>query len=253
MALVHEPGLVLLLGLVLAIGALIGSVGIGGLLLTPTLVAFGGLGIREAIATAMASFIATGLVAFAMFRRSNATIERQTLLLVAAMPGALAGAVALWWVPEWIAVLLLSLFMAVTGLRLLFTALRARHSPGPSSHASDVAGLGAVAGFFSALTGTGGPMVLVPLLSWRGFPVPAAIALGQLIQLPIAAVATLGNYAAGEVNFALAAIIGVLLAPGVVAGRWMAARLPLVVMTRGVAGLLIVAAGYLAWSHLPSM
>jgi uncharacterized membrane protein YfcA len=99
--------------------------------------------------------------------------------------------------------------------------------------------VGAIGGFVSALTGTGGPMVLVPIQIWRGAPLLVAVALGQVVQLPIAATATLGNFMSGGVDFVAAAFIGAMLVPGVIAGNRLAQAVPLGTLTRIVAVLLV--------------
>jgi uncharacterized membrane protein YfcA len=105
---------------------------------------------------------------------------------------------------------------------------------------------GAAAGFASALSGTGGPMVLVPLQAWRGKPLLEAIATGQLAQLPIALVATAGNAATGGVDLRFAALIGALLLPGVWVGPRVAHALPRGPFTRAVALLLLATGAWLA-------
>ena len=57
-------------------------------------------------------------------------------------------------------------------------------------------------------------MVLVPVLLWRGVPILPAIALGQIVQLPIAVTATAGNLAMGTVDLRTAALIGAMMVPG---------------------------------------
>src|SRR5690606_3032962 len=105
----------------LFIGMLIGSVGIGGVLLVPWLTGVIGLGAREAISIAMLSFVATGLAALVQYRRSReATFEsRYIRLILATMPGAFAGALALAVVPERVTLAILALFLVVTGARVL--------------------------------------------------------------------------------------------------------------------------------------
>ena len=75
-----------------------------------------------------------------------------------------------------------------------------------------------------------------------------AIALGQIIQLPVASVATIGNYASGSVDLMAAAAIGLVLMPGVVAGRWTVEMIPVALVTRIVAVLLVAAGFWLAWN-----
>ena len=101
--------------------------------------------------------------------------------------------------------------------------------------------LGFMTGLASALTGTGGPMVLTPLLLWQGVPMMAAILLGQLVQLPIAITASAGNLLLGEVDVRIGTTVGLLLLPGALLGRRLALALPLAALSR-VVGVTLVAA-----------
>ena len=184
--------------------------------------------------------MATGLVALWLFARGQAAISNRWVLIVATMPGALAGALALWALSDGLAVAVLALFLVTTGIRLLYSGPAPDVSCRPASALADTQ-IGAVAGFFSALTGTGGPMVLVPLLVWRGAPLMTAVAVGQLVQFPISGVGTLGNYANGDVDFAMATLIGLVLMPGVVFGYRTVERIPIALVTRVVAVVLVAA------------
>ena len=67
-----------LLPAALIVGMLIGAVGIGGVLLIPALTAFAGLDIHEAMATALFSFIFTGITGTVMFQRRGSIDWRMT-------------------------------------------------------------------------------------------------------------------------------------------------------------------------------
>ncbi|RPH63744.1 MAG: hypothetical protein EHM83_09495 [Burkholderiales bacterium] len=75
----------------LLIGILIGSVGIGGVLMVPWLTQAIGLPVREAVAIAMLSFVATGIAALVISARSlrDPATMRWPMVLATA-PGALA-------------------------------------------------------------------------------------------------------------------------------------------------------------------
>ena len=224
-------------GAAVFIGGLIGSVGIGGVLLVPFLTAVAGLGVRESIAIAMASYIVTGIVAILQARVTGewSRLRPYELAMLATLPGAFLGGLAIAAIPDRIALLLLAAFLVVTGAwSLLRERLPALSGPG----AEPGWPTGLFTGFASALTGTGGPAVLMPLLIWRGVPLLSAIALGQVVQLPIALAATVGNAAAGPFNLWIAILVAAGMVPGVVAGRWGATRLPLVLLSRFVAILL---------------
>ena len=78
--------------------------------------------------------------------------------------------------------------------------------------------LGAVTGFASALLGAGGAFLLVPLLVALGEPVLLAVGLGQAIQVPISAVASVANVAAGRIDWPAGWILAGSLAVGIVLG-----------------------------------
>jgi uncharacterized membrane protein YfcA len=63
------PVIALLLACTLLVGALIGSVGIGGVLLAPALAFLGGLDVHEAMGTSMWAFVFTGIAGTASFSR----------------------------------------------------------------------------------------------------------------------------------------------------------------------------------------
>lgn len=235
----------MMLGAAGLVGGLIGSIGIGGVLLVPFLTAIVGLGARESIAIAMASYIVTGIVAIlqARFAGEWSRLQSYEPLIFATLPGAFLGGLAIALIPENVALLVLATFLVLTGA---WSLLRDRLPPRAAADTELDWPTGVGAGFASALTGTGGPAVLMPILLWKGVPLLAAIALGQVVQLPIALAATLGNLASGPFNFWIAALVAVGLAPGVVVGRWGAKRLPVMLLGRIVAILLVVTGVLLA-------
>jgi uncharacterized membrane protein YfcA len=103
-----------------------------------------------------------------------------------------------------------------------------------------------VTGFGSALSGTGGPLILVPILIWLDVPVLTAIGLSQAIQLPIALLATAGNFFSGNLD----ATLGVLLAAGLAIGTFVGAKIahavPRAALRRAVAMVLVVVGASIA-------
>ena len=86
--------------------------------------------------------------------------------------------------------------------------------------------IGFVCGFGSAITGTGGPLILVPILIYLGLPALIAVGLSQVVQVPIAAFASLGNWYTGNLNAELALIIAAIMVLGVFVGATLIHRLP---------------------------
>ena len=81
--------------------------------------------------------------------------------------------------------------------------------------------IGVVTGIGSAFTGTGGPLFIVPILVYLKVAAHTAIGFGQAIQLPIASLATFGNFLYGSVDL----IVGGVIASGIIIGSMYGAKL----------------------------
>jgi uncharacterized membrane protein YfcA len=224
------------LAVALFVGALIGAIGVGGVLLTPWLTHAIGLPIHGALGITMLAFVLPGAVALIMAARvRRRTALADSRLVLATVPGALAGALVLSFVPERAAFVVLAGALAFVGSRLVREGERAQPPPGAAAPAVAAdAPTGFVTGVASALTGT--------WMAWRGMPLLEAIALGQLVQLPIAAMASAGNWLAGTVDVAAGLSIGAMLVPGMLLGQRVARRLPVRLLGRTVGGVLLIAA-----------
>lgn len=223
----------------MVVGVLIGSIGVGGVLLVPWLTQVGGVPVQQAAGIAMLAFTGPGAVALALAIRSGRSrTHADWPLLLATAPGAFAGAAALAWMPERAALGVLAGSVMIVGLRLL------RGNPVRAARpAQTVVGptIGALTGFASGMTATSGPMVLVPLAIWRGVALPDAIALGQLVQLPIAVTAAGGFLAAGPVDVATGAMLGAILVPGTLLGQRLGRLLPLRALSSLLGAVLVAA------------
>jgi hypothetical protein len=203
----------------LAAGLLVGLTGIGGVLLVPVLTGAAGLPLERAIAACMLGFLFSSLyAAFIHLRRARLPLRPVAALCAAAACGAALGAATLDWLPG----LGVRLFVAVLALASGMHALASRHAPGERTPgAALLAILGFAVGYGSAISGTGGPVMLIPILLALRTPVAAAIALGVAAGLPITAAATAVYAAEGRIDLGLA----LTLAAPLVAGAWAGARL----------------------------
>lgn len=204
------------------VGVLIGAVGIGGILLIPALTAFAGLGIHEAMATALFTFIFTGITGTVMFQRRGSIDWHITMpICVGAVLFAFLGA----WVnslttPTALAVVLAGIIVFAG----VYTLAMWRGLGEPVFHRHDRAqqalllAVGAISGFGSGLTGVGGPALSVPLMVLFGFPALTSIGTSQVIQIIAAVSGSLGNLQFGTINFTIAAIVTLLEIAGVFAG-----------------------------------
>ncbi|MGC7094499.1 sulfite exporter TauE/SafE family protein [Amycolatopsis lurida] len=210
--------------LAVPVGLLIGAVGVGGVLLPPALVHLAGLDVHTAAGTSSWAFLFTGVVGtLAYARNASMPWPLANRLALGAAPAAAAGALVNGLVSPLVVWLVLGSITLGAGVH----RLRARGG-GERTRLPSAAALatGAVVGFGSALTGTGGPVLLVPVLVLLGVAPLAAVAAGQLIQVPLAAFAVLGYATTGSVHFGLGALLGVVAAAAVVAGARFARRLP---------------------------
>jgi uncharacterized membrane protein YfcA len=235
-----------LLPIAFGVGVLVGAIGIGGVLLIPALASFAGLGMHQAMATALFTFIFTGIAGTALFQRRG-SIDWHLSAPVCA--GALFCAFAGAWLnsltrPGRLALALAAL-MFFSGIHALASERRPLRSEARSAHGHALlAVIGAAAGFGSGFTGVGGPVLSVPLMVLAGFPAFSAIATSQVIQIIAAASGTLANLRFGTIDFAIALPLTLFEILGVCFGVRIAHALPLHLLRGGVA-LACIATGLL--------
>ena len=180
-----------------------------------------GIGVHEAIGAAMFSYMFSGLVGASVYARQRSIRWNMALWLFAgAIPAAFAGALLSSVIPSRGLEFFIALLIIFAGAN----AVMNRGKDDGEERTLDrpaLIGIGAVTGVGSALSGTGGPLLLVPILVWLRVPVLTAVGLSQAIQLPIAALATAGNFLYGSVNMS----IGFTLALALMAGAAIGARI----------------------------
>jgi len=225
------------------VGILIGAIGIGGVLLVPMLTYVLGISIHVAIATAMFSYLFTGLVgAFEYSRRGSINWSKGLWLCLGGMPGGYLGAMTAWSTPGIILETVIGALVFLSGLQALRQGGH-QDVKGGALNAPALCLIGLVTGFASAITGTGGPLVLVPLLLWLKVPTLMAVGLSQIIQIPIALLATGGNLTFGHVDFALGLGLSTILVGGVVIGARVAHQVSRDTLKRIIATALLITGG----------
>lgn len=237
------------IALVLLAGLFIGATGIGGVLVVPALTDGAGVAIDRAIAASMFGFLLTGLAALALQRRLREVPLRELAALGAA---AVAGAALGAWIVDWVSALHLRLFIAALAIASGVHALAARATARPARRlpASAYGGLGLLVGCGSALSGTGGPVLLLPVLMALHVPIGSAIALAQAIQVPIAVSATGVNAAHGRLDLGLGLAVGAVLVAGTVAGLRFAHRADPQLLKKAVAWGLVALGFWYAYASL---
>jgi uncharacterized protein len=214
--------MVWLLAVSLGVGMLIGAVGVGGILLIPALSLFAGLVVHEAMATALFTFIFTGIVGTLLFqRRGSIQWDITVPVSLGAAPCGFLGA----WANSRLNAPALSLILAsiiiFAGVYTLSTRTATRQAVfhgRPELQRLLLTGIGAVAGFGSGLTGVGGPALSVPIMVLFGFAPLATIGASQVIQILAAVSGTFGNLRYGSINFEVAMLVTVVEVIGVQLG-----------------------------------
>jgi uncharacterized membrane protein YfcA len=222
--------------LVLVAGWLGGACGIGGVLMIPALAALEGVDPHKAIAATSVAFAAMGALAYLRFRHEGRPMVGGTTLMVATAPGAALGGLLVHAIPAANLMTALALLLIGSGLHAF---RRAAGGEGSELAHAPMACIGFAVGLGSALTGTGGAVLLVPILLTLRQPLQATIASSIVIQLPIGGFGAIGHVAARAVDFALAAQLSILLIAGAAAGRWCADRVPVALLRHGVTLLLV--------------
>lgn len=234
------PGLLLVMAAALLAGGLIGAVGVGGVLIAPLLVLLAGYDVHQAVAIASWSFMFTGVAGTLSYaRRGSINWPVAAWLIAGVLPAAVLGALVNTRVPATSVTVIIAVLVVASGLRELMPRSPRTHTTGEWPSKTMLLLLGALVGFGSALTGTGGPVLLIPLLMLTGMQVLNVIGVAQAIQLPVAAFASLGYLLFGQIDLPVATALGLTQAAGVMLGARLAHRLNPVQLRRLVAVALI--------------
>ncbi len=186
-------------------GLLIGAVGIGGVILVPLLTFTLGVDIYQSIAASIFAFVVSGLVGTFIYAKRKVISWRDIKFIwIGAAPSTLCGAILLSNVSKELLTLLIAFLALGSAMREFLKQQNKSHNCDIVISRSKLIFIGAFTGFFSALSGTGGPLILIPLMLWSSVPITIAIGLAQSIQLPISVFATIGNSWSGILNLSVA-------------------------------------------------
>ncbi|SNY67267.1 sulfite exporter TauE/SafE family protein [Paractinoplanes atraurantiacus] len=219
----NQVGVIALIAVL--VGISIGAVGVGGVALPPALTWFARLDPHTAAGTSTFSFLLTGLAGTLAYARHKAVPWRMAGLLTCGVaPAAALGSLVNGMLPDPVVMIPLGVFATAAGLYHLLLRRRTTAGTGEMGATTTIA-VGVLVGFCSALTGTGGPVFLIPVLLALRVPAVTAVAAGQVIQLPLVGFATAAYAYQGLVVYGKGTLIGVIAAAGVVLGARLALRL----------------------------
>ena len=214
--------------------------GVGGILLIPALVLLGGMPIHQASATALFSFLFTGLLGTWLFHRRGSIDWRMTVpVCVGAVVFSYFGAMANSMVEARPLTLIIALLIVFAGAYILLPPRRGgenQHDYRDAKHSALLLSVGAVSGFGSGLSGAGGPLFSVPSMLVLGFAPLATVGASQVLQIVAAVFGTVGNLQFGSIDFATAAWVTVFELAGVIGGARAAHAISIVALRRMTAG-----------------
>ncbi len=210
----------LLLASCLVVGIFIGAVGVGGVLLIPALMTFSNLTVHQAAATALFSFLFTGILGTWLFMRRGSIEWRTSLpVCVGAFTFSYIGAAAGILVPAGLLTWIVAAVILGTGLNILLrrTAPQVDGGKRPQT-AKALCAVGALSGFGAGISGAGGPLFSVPLMLGLHFDPLVAVGTGQVVQIAAALSGSLNNWSHDTIQYGLAIPVTAVELIGVVAG-----------------------------------
>ena len=230
------------------VGLFIGTVGVGGVLLIPSLVLLGGLGIHAAAATALFSFLFTGVVGTLLYQRRGSIDWRLAApVCIGAVPFGYLGASAAARIDARPLTLVIAGIIIAAGLYVLRPA-RAAGPPRQGRSPGEMGSLfaaGAASGFGAGLSGAGGPLFSVPIMVILGFAPLAAVAVSQVLQILAAASGSLASLQDGRIDYGIAAWVTGFELAGVVLGVGLAHAASAIALRRMAAALCIVVGAFM--------
>ena len=239
----------IILGLItLIVGTLIGTVGVGGILLIPALGSFAGLPTHMSMGTALFSFIFTGIIgAWLYHRRGSIDWEITIPLCLGALFFGYFGSLANANAPVRLLNILLSGIIIFAGIYALKPQKIQDDLIQKSKNIQRVQLLliGSVVGFGSGLTGVGGPVLSVPIMVVFGFHPLTSIAASQVVQITAALSGSIGNFRHGFIDFSVAWWITVIEVVGVAIGVSLAHNSSSSLLKKVVSAVCIVVGGYI--------
>ncbi|WP_413303725.1 sulfite exporter TauE/SafE family protein [Bacillus sp. 1P10SD] len=217
----------------LIIGVLLGISGISGFLLPLIYVGFLGLPVHDSLALSFISFAVSGIIgAYAYWKSKNMDLKLALFLSIGSLPGAFLGVQINVLISDFLARLLLYLFVLLAGLSILLKKNNENMKSNRSSvlnHSVIVMLLGFITAVICALTGAGGPILLVPLLVSFGINIRMAVGVSLLNSVVIAIPSIFGYFAHANMSatstLIIASLIGTII--GIITGARLANKVPI--------------------------
>ena len=221
--------------------------GVGGVLMVAYLALFTALGIHKAAATALFSFLFTGLLGSFLYQRRRSIDWRITAPVCAgALVFGYVGAAVAARIDARPLAIVIALLIVGAGIYVLMPMRpnpEQRHGRGTREQVL-LGTLGAASGFGSGFSGAGGPLFSVPLMLILGYVPITAVATSQVLQIVAATSGSVGNLRHDFIDWPIAALVSVFELAGLIVGVRVA-HAASALQLRRLAGALCIASGAL--------
>jgi uncharacterized protein len=243
-----DSGLLLLASGV--VGFLIGAVGIGGVLLIPALIALAGLTPHQASATALFTFLFTGILGTVLFQRKGSIDWRQSAPVCAgAIVFSYFGAMANSAVGDIALMRVIAVLIIFAGIYVFVPVKPVNAVDKHERRLPLLIAIGAASGFGSGFSGAGGPLFSVPLMLVSGFAPLLAIGTSQVLQIFSAVAGTAANLHYGDVQWTVVTSVTVAELAGVILGVKLAHSVGQIVLRRCAGAMCLMVGGWLLFKN----
>lgn len=221
----------------LIIGVLLGMSGISGFLLPLIYVGILNMPVHDSLALSFLSFAVSGILgAYSYWKSKNMDLKLALYLSIGSLPGAFLGVQINVLISDFLAKLLLYIFVLFAGLSILLKKNQdSTDTPKDrkQSNLLDKTPIVILLGFITAaicsLTGAGGPILIVPLLASFGINIRTAVGVGLLNSIVIAIPSIFGYFSHSDMGNIKLLIISSLLGTiaGILTGTRAANKVPI--------------------------
>jgi uncharacterized membrane protein YfcA len=209
---------------------------------------FTALDIHQAAATALFTFLFTGILGTWLYQRRRSIDWRIAAPVCAgAVVFGFVGAAAAASIDARPLAIVIALIIIAAGVYVLVPITG--RSQSRSGHRGReqilLASVGAASGFGSGFSGAGGPLFSVPLMMILAYAPLTAVATSQVLQIVAAASGSIENLRHGFIDFQVALVVAIFELAGVIAGVRLAHIASALALRRLAAVLCIVTGGFL--------
>lgn len=232
----------------LLVGVMIGICGIAGFLLPMLYSSILAFAVSDSLALSFFAFLISGLIgSFNFYKKGNLDLNFSINIGLGSIIGALIGVQLNSFIPTTSAKLILNLVVLLSGLVILFRKNEEKEMKSQLlSSRVFIFLLGVLTAIICALSGAGGPVLVMPLLVGLGIRVHKAIGIALFDSVFIAVPAFVGYFSAREMELLyLLILVAITHGVGVLLGSWNAHKINAKPLKTGVAIFSVLIALYM--------